>query len=199
MVEIRRRILLWRRSLEPGAVAERSRDAGAVAAEGTTAMLGCTPTHVWSYALRHGEVDPDAVTSRWWPAPEIALPVVVGDNLEGRVGATATVRGAFGVAEPVDGTPVDVDWADVVLVPVVAFAQAGARWGHGKGYYDRALGGVARFPGGPLLVGLAYDEQETGALQPAAWDVPMDAIATPTRWIPARAGGPSGRGQAVSD
>lgn len=162
-------------------------------------MLGHPPTRVWSYAALHGELDPDEVTTRWRPRPSVALPVVVGGRLEFRADATILGTGAFGVREPLDGTPVDPAWAEVVLVPVVAFTSDGARVGHGKGFYDRALAEVARFAGGPLLVGLAHDEQEVPGLTPEAWDVPMDAIATPTRWLPARHGGPVGVGQPVAD
>lgn len=108
-------------------------------------------------------------------------------------------EGRFGIAEPVGGTSVDIRWADVVLVPVVAFGEDGTRWGHGKGYYDRVLTGASRFPEGPLLVGLAHDEQEVPDLRAEPWDVPMDAIATPTRWLRARPSQDSDRDQPVAD
>lgn len=196
---LRREILRWRRSLDASTTTERSLRTGRVASAAITSTLGRVPERVWSYSAHRGELDPAAVTARWVPPPEVALPVVIGEGLEARVGAVSMTEGRFGTAEPVGGSPVDIGWADVVLVPVVAFAEDGTRWGHGKGYYDRVLAGVARFPEGPLLVGLAHDEQEVQNLRAEPWDVPMDAIATPTRWLRARSGRGSGAGQPVAD
>ena len=196
---IRRHLLVWRRRLGPAAVAAQSRDAGQVASAAIEAALGLIPTRVCSYVAKRGEIDPAAVTSCWWPSPEVALPLVAGERLEFLMGAPSTATGAFGTEEPVGGIPVGVEWAQVVLVPVVAFGDDGTRVGHGKGFYDRALAGLTGVGNRPLLVGLAYDEQEITGLRPAPWDVPMDAIATPTRWRTARPVGTSDGDQPVAD
>ena len=70
-----------------------------------------------------------------------------------------------------------------VLVPLVAVDRAGNRIGHWRGHYDRALAAL-RGDGGVRTIGLAWDVQLRDDTSPAdAWDVPMDAVATPTRWM----------------
>ena len=75
---------------------------------------------------------------------------------------------------------------DVVLVPLVAADRAGARIGHGKGHYDRALSHL-REGGEVTTIGLAWEPQILGDLIPAdPWDVPLDFLATPREWIACR-------------
>jgi 5-formyltetrahydrofolate cyclo-ligase len=76
---------------------------------------------------------------------------------------------------------------DVVLVPLVAADRRGARIGHGKGHYDRALAHL-REGGGPLTtIGLGWDWQISDQpIEPDPWDVPLDALATPAGWIACR-------------
>ncbi|HEX5306776.1 MAG TPA: 5-formyltetrahydrofolate cyclo-ligase [Dyella sp.] len=86
-----------------------------------------------------------------------------------------------GIPEPVHVTaPLAPFQLDLVLVPLLAFDRRGQRLGYGGGYYDRSfafLNEQAR-PTEPLLVGIAYDFQEVGAIEPARWDVPLDFVAT---------------------
>ena len=75
---------------------------------------------------------------------------------------------------------------DAVLVPLVAADRSGARIGHGKGHYDRALSHL-REGGRILTIGLAWDNQILDHPIPAdPWDVPLDAVATPGEWIQCR-------------
>lgn len=77
---------------------------------------------------------------------------------------------------------------DLVLVPLVAFDERGERVGMGKGYYDRCFSFRRGKQGKPLLLGIAHEEQKiTGNIQPAPWDVPMDAVVTPRAWYHRRA------------
>jgi len=69
---------------------------------------------------------------------------------------------------------------DLVLVPLLGFDRRGNRLGTGGGFYDRSFGflqNVAR-PAQPVLVGIGYSFQELPALEPAAWDVRLDFVAT---------------------
>lgn len=72
---------------------------------------------------------------------------------------------------------------DVILMPLVAFDQQGNRLGMGGGYYDRTLAQIQSLPAKPKLIGLAHDCQEVDSLPYEDWDVPIDAIVTPTRII----------------
>ena len=68
---------------------------------------------------------------------------------------------------------------DVVVMPLVAFDDAGHRLGMGGGYYDRAL---ARTSGRrPWRLGTALDCQQLPHVPRRVWDEPLDAILTGTR------------------
>ncbi|HFE37450.1 MAG TPA: 5-formyltetrahydrofolate cyclo-ligase, partial [Gammaproteobacteria bacterium] len=62
------------------------------------------------------------------------------------------------------------------------------RLGMGGGYCDRSFEFLRRRQcwRKPYLVGVAHDFQETDKLQSDAWDIPLDAIVTPTRLIKPR-------------
>jgi len=98
--------------------------------------------------------------------------------------APATEPSPWGVLQP--GAEADALAPDLVLVPLVAADRHGARIGHGKGHYDRALAHL-REGGTVTTIGLAWDFQIVDeAIAPDPWDVPLDAIATPSEWIQCR-------------
>jgi 5-formyltetrahydrofolate cyclo-ligase len=87
----------------------------------------------------------------------------------------------YGIPEPV--TPrelLEPFQLDLVLVPLLGFDRRGHRLGHGGGYYDRSFAFLNKQvrPTEPLLVGIAYAFQELPQIEAAAWDVPLDFIAT---------------------
>ncbi|AZZ97198.1 5-formyltetrahydrofolate cyclo-ligase [Pseudoalteromonas sp. R3] len=71
---------------------------------------------------------------------------------------------------------------DYLLLPLVAFDDAGNRLGMGGGYYDRTLARYYRENWQqPKLIGLAHDCQKVPALPTEAWDVPLSTIITPQK------------------
>lgn len=84
-------------------------------------------------------------------------------------------EGPLGVPEPT-GSPVDPGDLDLVLVPGLAFDEAGNRLGRGGGYYDRFL---ARCPA--WSCGLAFGFQLVDRVPVDGGDVPVDAVATEHR------------------
>lgn len=90
--------------------------------------------------------------------------------------------GAFGIWEPrPDAARLVVpDAFDLVLVPGLAFDLDGGRLGRGAGFYDRFL---ATLPPKTRLVGVALDEQIVEKTPRDAFDLPVDALATPTRLV----------------
>lgn len=67
----------------------------------------------------------------------------------------------------------------LVLAPALAVAADGTRLGRGGGSYDRAL---ARRAPGATVAALVFDEELVAELPRAPWDVPVDAVATPSGW-----------------
>ena len=94
----------------------------------------------------------------------------------------------FGIPEPVlDATQVcPVSQLDIILMPLVGFDARGNRLGMGGGFYDRTLAHIQSLPTPPLLIGTAHDCQEVPALPVEEWDVPLDGILTPSRYLSAK-------------
>lgn len=63
---------------------------------------------------------------------------------------------------------------DLVVIPGLAFDEAGGRLGMGKGYYDRFL---AQYPKA-IRVGLAFQEQIFDKLPQKPYDVPVHFVVT---------------------
>ena len=103
------------------------------------------------------------------------------------------VKNKYNIEEPVLSCEnvIPVRQCDVILMPLVGFDVSGNRLGMGGGYYDRTLSFTQReqdahSPSGgkaPKLVGIAHDIQEVDTLPIAPWDVPLDAIVTPSRTL----------------
>jgi 5-formyltetrahydrofolate cyclo-ligase len=87
----------------------------------------------------------------------------------------------YGIPEPVAPTasyaPAEIK---LVLVPLLGFDRRGNRIGYGSGYYDRSFAFLQsrNRPSEPLLVGVAYAFQELPHIEPEAWDVQLDFVAT---------------------
>lgn len=75
---------------------------------------------------------------------------------------------------------------DLVFVPLVGFDLHGHRLGMGGGYYDRTFEFLLpkSFKAKkPLLIGLAYEMQQTDTLPRDAWDVTLDGVLTERRLL----------------
>ena len=132
------------------------------------------------YAPSDGELDPSPIADRLVTAHKIvALPVVERSRQmsfyrydpDGPI-----VRNRFDIPEPDTGATALIPTAvlDVVLVPLVAFDDAGMRLGRGGGYYDSTFGARRH----ALLIGLAHELQHHDGLTHRQWDVPLDAVIT---------------------
>lgn len=143
------------------------------------------------YAAIDGELDCEPAAERlrrigcetWYPVVAEATVNQAGRREAGIEfrrwdGDDARSRGRFGILEPPIGPESSAVALDIVIVPLVSFDSDGNRLGFGAGYYDRAL---ANDRSRPMTVGLAYDFQELPRWRPAAHDVALDLIITPTR------------------
>lgn len=88
--------------------------------------------------------------------------------------------GYRGIREPVERTPVDPSEAAVVLVPGVAFDEAGRRLGYGGGFYDSFLAGIAN---GVPRIGLCFDLQVVDEVPAGPDDEHVDLVVTERRVI----------------
>lgn len=135
-----------------------------------------------AYHPLRDEIDPAAIVAGLGRGQRFALPWFAHRDAQflWREGP-ATEPGPWGVAQPPAGAAALAP--DIVLVPVVLADRAGARIGHGKGHYDRALAHL-RAAGTVFAIGLCWESQLSEAPLPAdPWDVRLDAIATPGEWV----------------
>ena len=86
------------------------------------------------------------------------------------------VTSAWGIQEPKQGIPTEIEKIDLVLVPLLAFDKAGHRVGYGKGFYDRFLKGCRP---DCLKAGLSFFEAEEILTDADELDVPLDLCVTP--------------------
>lgn len=95
----------------------------------------------------------------------------------------------FDIPEPAQARGRDIPalQLDLILTPLVGFDETGQRIGMGGGFYDRTLAGLARrrYWRRPRVIGLAHECQRVPEIPVRPWDVPLHAIATPQRIIPA--------------
>jgi len=90
---------------------------------------------------------------------------------------------AFGIPEPCHDAPrVWRRELDIVLLPLVAFDNAGYRLGMGGGYYDRYFARRRFGSQRPRLIGIAHGFQQVPRLERQPWDVPLDGVITEAGW-----------------
>lgn len=112
----------------------------------------------------------------------IYLPILFGKNLKfAKVGKNFR-KNRFGIDEPVSTQILNANRLNILFMPLVGFDQFKNRIGMGGGFYDRTLGFKKRQQNykNPKLYGLAFDCQEVAKLNAEPWDVPLDAVVTPT-------------------
>jgi 5-formyltetrahydrofolate cyclo-ligase len=156
------------------------------------------------------EIDPAAALDEARTGgAKVALPRVQPDDEESRLprggdraprmhfhlaGASDLRPGRFGIPEPDASCPmVRPEDVAVMIVPGLAFDEAGQRLGSGGGYYDEIL----LAPGSirpRLVVGLGYDFQVVDACPAGAKDARVDCDVTDGRVIRFAETGQSGGG-----
>lgn len=109
----------------------------------------------------------------------VYVPIVTRDMQFACLSSELKVN-AFGIREPSNGATGKAPNLDLVLVPLVGFDARGSRLGMGGGHYDRYFRQrlLRRHWRRPKLLGVAFELQRVEHLDPAHWDVPLDAIVT---------------------
>ncbi len=112
---------------------------------------------------------------------QLALPVVVeeGAPLAFRPWNTEDQLevGAFDILVPPDRGLSVVP--ELIIIPLLAFDDTGARLGYGGGFYDRTLA-CLRGSHRVSAIGLAYDFQRADDLAKEPHDQPLDVVVTPS-------------------
>ena len=81
-------------------------------------------------------------------------------------------KGYCNIPEPIEDGPIADDPTALVLMPGLAFTEAGLRMGYGGGFYDKFL---AAEPNHPTLA-LCYDFQMVDYIPTEEYDVPVDTV-----------------------
>lgn len=115
----------------------------------------------------------------WRDGHTVGLPVMIGKGmpLEFRAWKEGEALGEamWGIREPLPSA--SVIEPDVLLVPLLAFDEAGYRLGYGGGFYDRSLARLRAMK--PVIaIGVAYDEQRVDAVPHNHYDEPLDWVLT---------------------
>ena len=198
--DAKRRLRMTARAARATAAAA-DRAAGSMAAEAVSERL-----------LAAVDPQPGTVVSAYWPMGDeidprplmealhrrglrLALPAIraAGAPLDFRAWAPGdpVVPAGFGTRQPAATAPLLVP--DLLLVPLLAFDDAGYRLGYGGGFYDRSLA-LLRAVGDILAVGLAFAAQQVPAVPREATDQPLDLVVTEAGTL--RPGGrPAGTGK----
>ena len=172
-------------------VHEQEYAAKAIAEQLSSLIVHTRPLKIAGYLSNDGEVNLKPYIEHYWQGSEhirFTLPVLhpVCDGhllfLE-YASQTPMVKNKYGIEEPVLACQqvVPTQQLDIILMPLVGFDKLGNRLGMGGGYYDRTLAFTRRVEQKPMLIGIAHDVQEVDALPIAPWDIPLDAIVTPTQ------------------
>ena len=88
------------------------------------------------------------------------------------------IDGLYGTSEPHPDAPICAP--NVLLVPLLAFDDAGYRLGYGGGFYDRSLEALRQQSERVMAIGIAYDVQNVVRVPIGPYDAKLDGILTET-------------------
>lgn len=191
--ELRRAVIARRDALDLDLQAAKSAVICARLVELLGRLDAAAPHTVAVYAAMGSEADPAAfaaaVAARGW---RVAYPCMLsatdaaacGQRMCMRAVAADDASAAPFIAHPTRAfTAMDIDSdrfpivpadvLDMIIVPLVAFDQTGARLGYGGGCYDRYLPTLSATC---QIIGIAFDEQRVGHVPTDAHDLPLPHI-----------------------
>lgn len=136
------------------------------------------------YLSNNGEIDPKYIEN-FLKNHEIItyLPILDDKILKfAKIGKNFR-KNRFGIKEPISTDIISAEQLDILFMPLVGFDQDKNRMGMGGGFYDRTLAFKKHQQvfKNPKLIGLAFDCQQVENLEAQDWDIPLDAIITPTK------------------
>lgn len=104
----------------------------------------------------------------------IAVPKIYGDEMKFIYidDFSKLENNRWGIPEPVADGPMGDDPEALVLMPGLAFDEAGHRIGYGGGFYDRFLAAETKHP----TLALCYGFQLFPSLETEEFDIPVDCV-----------------------
>jgi 5-formyltetrahydrofolate cyclo-ligase len=181
--ELRRRLLAFRRQLEPAELAAAGRSIRDAVLDLPETQMAGTVAGYWSIGA-----EPDThglLFALWKRGTYVLLPVLLPDgdldwaSYEGPDSLRPGPRGLMEPSEALRG-PAAVCSADLVLVPALAVDRSGLRLGRGGGSYDRALARVgAQVP----TVALLYDSELLDQVPGGPHDQRVRMVARPSAGV----------------
>jgi 5-formyltetrahydrofolate cyclo-ligase len=138
--------------------------------------------HIYLPLARMKEINTWKIIEKLWDEDrEVVIPGISADRNSLNCYALQTndemVTADWGLSEPKEKRPADVNKIDAMILPLLCFDQQGYRVGYGKGYYDRFLPTIRR----PIWkIGLGLFDPVLHIEDTANWDIPLDVGITPT-------------------
>jgi 5-formyltetrahydrofolate cyclo-ligase len=135
---------------------------------------------VSGYSPLKSEISPLPLMRRCADAgAALALPVVVGRGkpliMRAWSFGAPLGSGVWGIREPTADAP--QVFADILIVPLLAFDRTGHRIGYGAGYYDMTIAALrTRKP--VVAIGIAFAAQEIDAVPATPRDARLDLVLT---------------------
>ena len=142
--------------------------------------------HIAIFLPNDGEIDTtDTINFLLSQGYIVYLPKLAGEKLKFVKMGKFFRKNRFGIEEPIFSPLLGAHRMDVILMPLVGFDKHKNRLGMGGGFYDKTLSFHNKLKEFrvPKLFGLAFDSQEVDQLTSQPWDVPVDGIVTPSRFI----------------
>ena len=151
----------------------------------TVKLQGIHYLHAFIPIKKFNEIDAGHIYRRIWTEyPRIKTVVPRVNFASGEMehiaftAATRFTENKWGISEPKDSESVDAADIDLVLVPLLCFAQRGYRVGYGKGFYDKFL---SRCRPDCLKVGLSLFPPVETIDDLDDYDIPLDICIMPER------------------
>ncbi len=178
----------WRKN-RLRAQAKRARATAFAADPGAArALVSNFPDEIWpalhsvvaGYSPIGDEIDPTPLLETFYcEQVRVVLPRVEGRSEPLRFRAFSPGDelevGAFGVKAP--STKAALLRPSLVLIPLLAFDEAGRRLGYGGGFYDRTLASL-REEGSVVAIGLAFEAQKVRRVPTDRHDQLLDWVIT---------------------
>jgi 5,10-methenyltetrahydrofolate synthetase len=129
-----------------------------------------------------GEVDVRETVGAWLAqdaSRQAGLPVVIAPRMAMAFRRWAPgapmIDDAYGIAIPARDERLQ---PDCLLLPLVAFDDAGHRLGYGAGYFDRTIAALAAAGQRPSVIGIGFECLRCPTIHPQPHDAPLDWLIT---------------------